>query len=202
MQHRISAVALATLLVYSASAQPAKRPINHHDYDSWRAIAGQKLSNDGKFLAYGLFPQSGDGEIVLRNLVTGQETRFPAGMRPTPTPSATPEEEPAAPQRTATIEFSADSKTLAFGVFPSKADTDKAKKDKKPAPRDGMTIVDLATAKSVTIDRVRRFAMPEDAGGYLAYLKEGPDSANSAAENAPEKGLNDQQGGRGGRGGR
>ena len=97
--HRFSLVALATLLALSASAQTAKRPINHHDYDSWRAIAGQKLTNDGKFLAYGLFPQEGDGEIVVRNLVTGQETRFPAGMRPAPTPAATPEEEPAAPQR-------------------------------------------------------------------------------------------------------
>ena len=112
MHHRFSLVALATLLALSASAQTAKRPINHHDYDSWRAIAGQKLTNDGKFLAYGLFPQEGDGEIVVRNLVTGQETRFPAGMRPAPTPAATPEEEPVAPQRGATIEFSADSRTV------------------------------------------------------------------------------------------
>ena len=85
MHHpRFSAAALAAVLVSFAAAQTAKRPINHHDYDSWRAIAGQKLTNDGKFLAYGLFPQEGDGEIVVRNLVTGQETRFPAGMRPAP----------------------------------------------------------------------------------------------------------------------
>ena len=115
-------VALATLFALSASAQTAKRPINHHDYDSWRAIAGQKLTNDGKFLAYGLFPQEGDGEIVIRNLVTGQETRFAAGMRPTPTPAATPEEEPAAPQRGAAIEFSADNRTVVFNSFPSKAE--------------------------------------------------------------------------------
>ncbi|HEX3880222.1 MAG TPA: prolyl oligopeptidase family serine peptidase [Bryobacteraceae bacterium] len=202
MQHKLFRVALAALFVFSVSAQTAKRPINHHDYDSWRAITGQKLSNDGKFMAYGLFPQSGDGEVLIRNLVTGQETRFPAGMRPTPAPSATPEEEPAAPPRGATIDFAADSRTVVFNTFPLKADSEKAKKDKKPAPRDGMTIVDLATGKSLKVDRVRRFAMPEDAGGYLAYQKEGPENANNSSDTPRENGLNDQQGGRGGRGGR
>lgn len=199
---RFSVVALATLLLFSASAQTAKRPINHLDYDSWRAIAGQKLSNDGKFLAYGLFPQEGDGEIAIRNLITGQEARFPAGMRPAPTPAATPEEAPAAAPRGATIEFSADSRTVVFNTFPARAETNQAKKDKKPAPKDGMTIVDLTSGKSVKIDRVRRFAMPEDAGGYLAYQKEGPDTPNTAAGTPQGNGLNDQQGGRGGRGGR
>src|SRR5215469_6566922 len=120
MQLRLfSLVALAALLISSAPAQTAKRPINHHDYDLWRAIAGQKLTNDGKFLAYGAFPQEGDGEIVIRNLVTGQETRFAAGMRPAPTQAATPEEAPEAPARGAVIEFSSDSRTVAFTVFPS-----------------------------------------------------------------------------------
>lgn len=201
MHRRFSLVALATLLVFSALAQPAKRPINHHDYDSWRAIAGQKLTNDGKFLAYGLFPQEGDGEIVVRNLVTGAETRFPAGMRPAPAQAATPEETPDAAPRGATIEFSADSRTVVFNIFPTKAETAQAKKDKKPAPKDGMMIVDLASGKSVKIDRVRRFAMPEDAGGYLAYQRQGPDTPSSAAETPQENGL-DQQAGRGGRGGR
>ncbi len=202
MHRRFSVVAIATLCAFYASAQTAKRPINHHDYDSWRAIAGQKLTNDGKFLAYGLFPQDGDGEIVVRNLVTGQESHTPAGMRPAPAAAATPEEAPEAPVRGAVIEFSADSRTVAFTVFPSKAESDKAKKDKKPAPRDAMIIVDLASGKSVKIDRVRRFAMPEDASGYLAYQKEGPEGATGAAETPQGNQLNDQQAGRGGRGGR
>ena len=105
------------------------------------------------------------------------------------------------------IEFSADSRTVVFNTFPSKSDSDKAKKDKKAAPRDGMTIVDLASGKSVKIERVRRFAMPEDAGGYLAYQKEGPDAASAAAAETPQGNdfvdrFGDQQAGRGGRGGR
>ena len=63
------------------------------------------------------------------------------------------------------LEFSADSKTVVFSTFPAKAEIDKARKDKKPAPKDGMVIVDLASGKATRIERVKRFAMPEKAVG-------------------------------------
>jgi dipeptidyl aminopeptidase/acylaminoacyl peptidase len=180
-----------------------KRPINHTDYDGWRSIVGQKLSNDGKFLACGLFPQEGDGEVVVHDLVTGKEQREPAGMRPTPVPNATPEEGPAPEARGVTIQFSSDSKTVVFSTFPSKTDTDKAKKERKPAPKDGMVILDLASGKVTKVDRVKRFDVPEKAAGILAYWKEGPDApaGRGGANPATQQEGNDQQGGRGGRGG-
>src|ERR1043166_3488310 len=82
---------LAGLLISVAFAQTAKRPLNHKDYDSWRTIASQRLSNDGKFLAYGVFPQEGDGEVVIRNLITGKDFHFPAGARPLPAAASTEE---------------------------------------------------------------------------------------------------------------
>ena len=74
---RVSARLLAGATLLTVSFAQSKRPLNHNDYDGWRSIVGQKLSNDGKFLAYGLFPQEGDGEVVVRNLVTGKEQREP-----------------------------------------------------------------------------------------------------------------------------
>ena len=115
----------AAVLVPVSFAQ-TKRPLNHGDYDGWRSIVGQRLSNDGKFLVYGLFPQEGDGEVVIRNLVTGKEQREPAGVRPAPTPPTPGEEGPAPEVRGAILEFSADSKTVVFSTFPAKADIDKA----------------------------------------------------------------------------
>jgi len=184
------------------TAQP-KRPLNHNDYDSWRSIVGQRLSNDGKFLAYGIFPQEGDGEVVIRDLVTGKEQREPAGARPTPTPNATGEEEGPPIARSVTIQFSADSKTVVFSTFPTKAAADQAKKDRKPAPKDGMVILDLASQKLTRIDRVKRFSMPEKGSGVLAYWKEGPDApaGRGGTNTAAAQEGNDQQGGRGGRGG-
>src|ERR1035441_7399004 len=102
--------AAALLLLSVAFAQTAKRPLNHKDYDGWHTIIGQRLSNDGKFLAYGVFPQEGDGEVVIRNLVTGKDTHLPAGARPQPAPAAAAEEGPPPEARSTTIAFSSDSK--------------------------------------------------------------------------------------------
>ena len=50
---------LGLFLSTAAHAQQssAKRPLAHSDYDSWRAIQGQSLSRDGKFVAYALVPR-------------------------------------------------------------------------------------------------------------------------------------------------
>ena len=141
----------ANMLLTVSFAQTAKRPLNHKDYDGWRTIANQKLSNDGKFLAYAAFPQDGDGDVFIRNLTTGKETRFPAGARPQPAAAST-DEGPAPEARGTTIGFSSDSKFVVFSTFPPKADTDKARKEKKTAeqmPKDGMVIVELASGKAV-----------------------------------------------------
>ncbi len=201
----IPAWLLAAAVLLSVSFAQSKRPLNHGDYDGWRSIAGERLSNDGKFLVYGLFPQEGDGEVVIRNLVTGKEQREPAGARPAPTPPTPGEEGPPVAAPTAVLTFSADSKTVVFSTFPAKAENDKAKKDKKPAPKGGMVIVDLTAGKATRIERVKRFVLPEKGNGVLAYQKEGPDApagagSNPAAAPKPEGGdrhVRDQQGGRG-----
>ena len=56
-----------------AFAQNAKQPLNHRDYDGWKTIQSEALSRDGKFLAYSLVPEQGDGQLVVRNLETGKE---------------------------------------------------------------------------------------------------------------------------------
>src|SRR5262245_41385496 len=181
MPHRVFRVPVwlfAALLVSLAAAQN-RRPLNHHDYDSWKSLSGQRLSNDGKFLAYGAFPQDGDGEVVIRNLVTGREQREAAGSRPAPAP-AVEGEETAPVARAISLAFSQDSKTLVFGIFPTKAEIEKARRERRTgdaAPKDAMAIVDLASGKMTRIERVRRFDMPDKASGFLAYLKESPETA-------------------------
>jgi dipeptidyl aminopeptidase/acylaminoacyl peptidase len=197
-------LAAAALLFSVAFAQTARRPLSHKDYDGWKTISSQRLSADGKFLAYGLFPQEGDGEVVVRNLATGVDTRFPAGVRPQPVAAPVPEEGPPPEARATTIVFSADSQYVVFSTFPSKADIDKARKERRSAgqmPADGMVVVELASAKAAAFERVRRFAMPEKASGFLAYLREPPEprapTGTPAAE--PKSGGGDRQAGRGGR---
>ena len=122
---RLTVLTLLCLSFSIASAQ--KRPITAKDFDSWKTITGQVLSHDGHFLAYGLFPLEGDGEVIIRNLSTGKETRENAGELPPPPDPDPNAEEPPAP-RSIQLSFTNDSKTLVFRAYPTHAAIEKAKK--------------------------------------------------------------------------
>src|ERR1035441_3021935 len=124
---RVPACLFAAAALITVSFAQSQRPLNHGDYDGWRSIVGQKLSNYGKFLVYGLFPQEGDGEGVIRNLMTGKEQREPAGLRPAPTPPTPDQEGPAPEARGAVLTFSADSKTVVFSTFPPDRKSEQAR---------------------------------------------------------------------------
>ncbi len=184
---------LISLLSTLAPAQQtaAKRPITHDDYDSWRSIQGEELSRDGKFLAYALVPQEGDGEIVARNLASGTEWRHPVGSRPTPAPGPGPGGPPAAAQarRGNQLAFTADNRSLVFQIYPKKAETDDArKKKKKPEemPKTGLGIMDLSTGKVIVIERVKRFEVPEEGAGFIAYQLESKPEEKKPEEKKPE----------------
>ena len=67
----------------SAQALPEKRLLSYDVVDSWRSIQGTRLSNDGQWLAYATTSQAEDGELVVRNVKTGQEFKHPRGTGPT-----------------------------------------------------------------------------------------------------------------------
>ncbi|MGA3188132.1 MAG: prolyl oligopeptidase family serine peptidase [Bryobacteraceae bacterium] len=182
---------------------PAKRPMHHRDYDPWKSISGQVLSRDGKFLAYALFPEEGDGEIVVRNLATGKEARENAGVMPPAPENQDPEAAPEAPgARGPRPAFTSDGKFLISTAFAKKADTDQAKKDKKPAgemPKSSLLIFDLTTMTATRVADVASFQVPENGASLLAYLKNPKAAATPAG--STENDAVDQDQGRGGRGG-
>ena len=131
-----------------------KKMITHDVYANWRSIQGNVLSRDGKWLAYALVGQESDGELVVRNLADGKEWRSERGSNPV---------------------FSYDGKYVAFSVMPTREDLDKAKKDKvKPedAPKISVGVMDLSTGKVEVVERVKRFAFPEEGGNWLALILE------------------------------
>src|SRR5262249_20109443 len=198
---QLTALCLLTLLVSSsvsfAQQTSAKRPLTHAEYDSWRAIQGQSLSRDGKVVGYALVPQDGDGEIVVRNLVTGKEWRAPRGAAPVNPPQRSPEAEPAPGPGGGFGQgpfagrpfFTADSRFAVFQILPSKADMEKAKKEKKrpdEMPKNSMGIMDLATGDVTRVDRVKSFQVPEEGNGFIAYLLEGKQEERKPEDRRPE----------------
>src|SRR5579871_4097754 len=208
---RVRIAAFALILSTIAFAQSAKRPLQHRDYDGWRTIQTQVLSRDGKFLAYSLFPEDGDGQLIVRNLATGKELRESAGSPP-PAEDNTDFEAAAGPAggavRTIRIAFTHDNRFAIASAFPPKAETDAARKARKRAdemPRPGMIIVDLSTMTATRVADVASFQVPENGESFVAYLK----GAKSSADSAPAAQNDDYaysdlvyaDQGRGGRGG-
>lgn len=165
-------VAFVLVVVFAPLAAQGPRPISFSDFDSWRSIQSQELSPDGKYLAYALLPQTGDGEAVLRELATGRETRIPIGAMPPPATDGEGEDGPP-PPRGPRIDFSGDGRYLFVTTYPLKAAADQAKRDKKPAPPNGLAIVEVAAGRLTRIEDVQSFAFPEDVTNAVAFRRNG-----------------------------
>ncbi|HEX6973041.1 MAG TPA: hypothetical protein VF147_01505, partial [Vicinamibacterales bacterium] len=175
---RTFALLVGTVLAFqwSLTAQTpspsAKRPIGYDVMDYWRSIGGTKLSADGQWLAYALTAQGDDGELVVRNLKSGQEFKSPRGTNPTFTP---------------------DGKFVVFTIAQAKADEEKERQQTQSqnqggeegrsggqggrgnqaarTPRTGMGIMSLPDGKVTSVEKVGSFRVPDENSTWLAYYK-------------------------------
>ncbi len=161
MLTRTLRTAILALLCVSSFALAQKRPLTAKDFDSWRTLNGQVLSPDGHYVAYALFPLEGDGEVIVRNLATGKETRESAGELPPPPPDD-PNAEGPPPPRTIQLSFTNDSKTLVFLAYPTHAAVEKAKTDKRNPAHEELVVLDLASAKSTRVADIKSFQLPKN----------------------------------------
>jgi dipeptidyl aminopeptidase/acylaminoacyl peptidase len=188
----ICVVALLISALTSGFAQDRspglKRALTHRDYDSWRSIQSPQISRDGKLIAYAFLAQDNDSEVVVRNLATGKEWRAPRGYRPPAPPPddsiANVAEILAAQARLVRPIFTADSRFLVFSIEPTKAELNKAKKDKKKPeemPKNALGIMNVSNGLVTRVENVKSFQVPEDGSGFIAYLLE-PKVSNPAAK--------------------
>src|SRR5262245_29697536 len=184
-----------TSLVPAFAQQPAntKRPLTHQDYDSWRSIQAPQISRDGKLVAYAYMAQEADSEIVVRNISSGTEWRAARGYRP---PAPPPDDSipnfgelVAAQGRLSRPLFTSDNRFVVFTIEPTKAELDKAKKEKKrpdDMPKNALGIMDVSSGQIARVERVKSFQVPEDGSGFIAYLLEGKPAERGSGPAARE----------------
>ena len=194
LRQSVFTLCLFSLLSSSLLAQTGgKRALTAQDFDGWKNLQGAAISRDGKFVAYVMQAQDGDGEFFVRSTSGTTEYRIPRGYRP-----PAPPPDPADPAATAAFAalgrllrpvFSADSKFVFFNIEPEKAVILKARKDKKKPedmPKTALGIMDLSNGKVTRVEEVKSFQVPEDGSGFVAILKEPgkPEPSPSPSPNA------------------
>lgn len=182
LHRRVSALLAACFLAVALPAAPpsfsaGKRPLQQKDFAAWRSLTTPTLARDGRILAYAFMPQEGDGDLVIRDLRSGRESRHGAGALPPP-PVQLPEEvnpEAPPPQPGLRIAVTSDGRFVVSTTYPPKADTDAARKArKKPEemPKGGLLLVDTASRAEQRLERVKSVQVPAKGGAWIAYLRE------------------------------
>lgn len=128
-----------------------KKPIDHSVYDSWESLGERVLSNNGKWVAYTINLQEGDGRMVLQSSDGKSTLEVPRGY---------------------TARFSEDNNYLVFKIRPKFQDTREARiKKRRPddMPKDSIGWISLQDLKITKVARVKTYKMPEKSGNWLAY---------------------------------
>ena len=71
------AIVLTVALALPVALHAQKKALTQADWDKWKSINAPALSSDGKWAAYTLIPQVGDGELVIRSTSGSTEYRVP-----------------------------------------------------------------------------------------------------------------------------
>ena len=152
---RMLSFAFLLLTIYPAFSQ--KKPLDPTVYDDWQRIGERALSADGKYVAYTVVPQEGDGRLYIRATGDGYAKEIPRGAR---------------------VDFTADGRYAVFLIRPFFKDTREArikKKTPEQMPKDTLGWIELGTDSIVKVPRVRSYKLPDLQGDWLAYLLDKPE---------------------------
>jgi dipeptidyl aminopeptidase/acylaminoacyl peptidase len=143
-------------MVSSAFAQ--KKPLDPSVYDGWQRIGERVLSADGKYIAYTVVLQEGDGRLYIRATGDSYAKEIPRGSN---------------------VAFTADGRWAVFQIHPFFKDTREArikKKTPEQMPKDTLAWLELGTDSIVKVPRVKSYKLPDLQGDWLAYLLEKPET--------------------------
>ncbi len=158
-------VALIAVLPYVApaptmeQAPPAngKKSMQLQDIIDWKTVGAASLSKNGEWFAYRVAPQEGDAELIVKNVASGKELKFPLGE--------------AAGGAGVIIgggaTFSDDSKWIAFNTNPLRAEAQRLRRQRRPVEGKAV-VVNLASGDKKEYPRIRRFAFSGEAATHIA----------------------------------
>ncbi|PKQ63133.1 hypothetical protein BZG02_10245 [Labilibaculum filiforme] len=155
MKKSIFAILLC-LFIGSLMAQTNKIPLSHTDYDSWKNLKNQQISDNGKWISYEVNPQKGDGYLYLYQVSSGKLDSVSRAYKAV---------------------FSPGSDVLSFNI---KAQFDTIRKakvkklEKKDLPKDSLGIWNLQENSIRKFAELESFKLPKEKGDWMAFLLKMP----------------------------
>ena len=147
-----------------ATPAAAKQSLAVDDVTAWKNISTTAVSNNGEWFAYRLAPQEGDAELVVRNIASGKETKFPLGEVGAPAGGGGGAGVFAGG---ASLQFSDDSKWIAFTTNPVRSEAQRLRRQRRPV-QSSATVVNLSTGEKKDYPNIRRFSFNGDAASHVA----------------------------------
>ena len=162
----IPALGPAARMEQSAPPATARKALDVADVVAWKTISTTAVSNDGQWFAYRVAPQEGDAELVVRSIQTGKETKFPLGEVGAPAGRGGGAGA-AVFGGGASLQFSDDSKWIAFTKAPSRTEAQRLRRQRRPV-QSSVTVVNLATGDKKDYPNIRRFSFAGEAATHIA----------------------------------
>lgn len=156
MLKRLPFLWLLCLLVPSLSQaqDEGPKPITWQDIPTWKYMnsGSFKISPDGQWIAYGIIALEADAEIILQKINEPDSSKtVKVGFTNYPS-----------------IEFSEDSKWIAFKEYPTFAEKKANEKSKGKPLHDKLTLLKLGSDTKKTFENVSNFSFNNDASTHLA----------------------------------
>lgn len=170
-QSKILVFALAAILTVPAIGQ--KKPLTHDVYDSWKAIGGITLSNNGQWLSYTISPQEGNNFVEVKSTDGTKTFKY---------------------DNVAANRFTDDNKFFIATLTPSREENKEATDKKVPAdkrPKNKLLILNLQTGQANIMERITSFSMATEATDWILYRPEPPVKEEEKKEDKPP--LTDSQ---------
>lgn len=166
--------ALLVLGPLAGVAQAPQRILDPSDLAGWKSIRTTATSWDGRWFAYVVAPNEGDGQVVLRATTAGATDKtWPIGE------PAVGGGNPFGPAGPSPLVISNDAKWLAFTTYPKASEAKKLRKDKKPL-QNGVSLINIASGEARAFERVRRFAFAGDSPNWLVMHRYAAEGATSS----------------------
>ncbi len=146
---------LLAVFSFSLNAQQvAKKPLTIDDFASWKVVRNPILSNDGKYTAFEINPEKGDGNLVVKSIDSKKEDTI---------------------SRAYDAVFSSESDFIAYKIK-QPADSIRSAKKKKlkkeQMPKDSLGVFVFKRHKIYAFPNLKQFSVSKENAHWVAFLAE------------------------------